>query len=132
MYRIGGLVEYGAQFIHGQKKNVVHELASALNLVGTNDCAFVENCVFIKTSADMVDREIGDKLLELFYGITSKIDVSEVKSHTSTADYFIPRFGLKNSAFSNSEFEFILITIILISGWKKDLMNYIWTRSTRM
>ncbi|KAK7578114.1 hypothetical protein V9T40_010319 [Parthenolecanium corni] len=87
----GGLVEYGAQFIHGQKKNVVHELASALNLVGTNDCAFVENCVFIKTSADMVDREIGDKLLELFYGITSKIDVSEVKSHTSTADYFIPR-----------------------------------------
>lgn len=63
-------LELGAEWIHGEKDNIVNELASPLNLVdNTTDLTSFVKCSFFDTTGTRVDLKVSEALSTIFYSI---------------------------------------------------------------
>lgn len=80
-----GLVEIGAQWCHGEKKNVVYEMAKGLHILcpSHNDYSTL---TFIYPNGHVLDRQITDKLTEIGQNILYEDD--SVRYDMTLGDYF--------------------------------------------
>ncbi|XP_055628221.1 spermine oxidase-like [Toxorhynchites rutilus septentrionalis] len=82
------VVEMGAQWVHGQKNNVVYELAGPLGLLESSVVG--RNNIYIQSSGEIVPTEISDRLMSLADGIVGS---EEFASYNGTmGDFVTARF----------------------------------------
>lgn len=60
-----GIIEMGAQWIHGEKDNVVHDLASARKLTHDPVTSPDHNIIYARSSGEFIEPQLKNKLFKL-------------------------------------------------------------------
>ncbi|XP_066992054.2 uncharacterized protein [Anabrus simplex] len=88
-----GVVDMGGHWVHGEKGNVVFNMANPLNLLGESVTALFDNStIFVQSSGKFVDMETKSKVLSLMSEIEDESDEDLKTFHGSLGDYFTKEF----------------------------------------
>lgn len=84
------VLELGAQWVHGEEKNVVYELASPHNLLHHD--LFPEK-VFVNAKGDVIPSNESAPVMELYHKISDDIEsrTDVIPPHTSYGEYFVTK-----------------------------------------
>lgn len=85
-----GLIDMGAQWCHGEKKNSVFEMVENLNLLQHSVCNYKE-FLFVDSDGNFVDSNLSDQLIGLLFEISD--DTEALKTFNgSLGDYITNRY----------------------------------------
>ncbi|XP_026276870.1 spermine oxidase [Frankliniella occidentalis] len=86
-----GVVDLGAQFCHGEKGNVVYDMAHPLDLLESS-MELYNNMTFFKSSGQMVDSNVGSWLFGMCLDITDEAGKELQNYRLSLGDYVTSEF----------------------------------------
>lgn len=84
-------MEIGAEWIHGEKDNVVYKLSSKFNLADTSTMALslFSDTTFYQPGNREIDKEISRKLCHLYERIVYTGTADQEETKQSLGDYFL-------------------------------------------
>ncbi|XP_078033301.1 uncharacterized protein LOC144468047 isoform X2 [Augochlora pura] len=89
------VVELGAQWVHGEKENVVFELASPENLLDSSRCFNNLNAhVFVTAKGVILSQEESSETFKMYHDISENV-TEEINNVNSYGEYFIKQFYKK-------------------------------------
>ena len=77
----------GAQWIHGEKDNVVYELASNRNY--TCDSSVFDRMICSRSSGEVIDQELADKLVEISSKVREKYPENDVSAFKNCGEFYM-------------------------------------------
>ncbi|XKL59615.1 hypothetical protein PGB90_000631 [Kerria lacca] len=86
-----GFVEFGAQWIHGEEKNAVFEMAASRNFIRPSHLT-LDNMLYVRSSSKIVNLKTSHILYNQFKLIRTNIDKLVLKKCKSSGEYFTCRF----------------------------------------
>ena len=87
---VDNVIEIGAQWVHGEKGNVVFELASAKDLIAPSDSLFSKT-MFVQSSSKIVDAELSTKMWKLLEGVRKVDEDENVLEYKTSGNYFLEK-----------------------------------------
>lgn len=104
------VVDLGGQWCHGEKNNVVYEIAGPLGLLEPSVVA--AGNVIIRSNGELVPQELTDRLMEVAFGI---IESEEIKTYQGTLGKFVTdRFREAMAEANNQDIDEELIQQFLV------------------
>lgn len=85
-----GFIELGAQWVHGEGKNVVFELMSGRDLLHSEGLPFTD-FEFVRSSSELVDRKMSDQLYDIFRDVQKCVEGFDLKKFKHSGDFFMFR-----------------------------------------
>ncbi|XP_034936722.1 uncharacterized protein [Chelonus insularis] len=96
------VVDLGAQWVHGEKKNVIHDLAAPYNLLeSSHNLHDFEKHIFATSQGEIVPTEETSEVWRLFYAISDNAEKVLKNATESYGQYFTKEYF---KAFSQSKF----------------------------
>lgn len=80
-------MDLGAQFCHGEKGNVVYEMAHPLNLLESSMPLYTNMC-FVESTGNVVDKNLGAWLLGMCLDITDEAG-NHLKNYKHSLGHFV-------------------------------------------
>ncbi|XP_001849990.2 peroxisomal N(1)-acetyl-spermine/spermidine oxidase [Culex quinquefasciatus] len=104
------VVDLGGQWCHGEKNNVVYEMAGPLGLLEPSVVA--AGNVIIRSNGELVPQELTDRLMEVAFGI---MELEEIKTYQGTLGKFVTdRFREAMAEANNQDIDEELIQQFLV------------------
>ncbi|XP_046750213.1 spermine oxidase-like isoform X2 [Diprion similis] len=98
------VIELGAEYVHGERGNISHELASRHNLLeGSKILTKNENWIFADSQGEIIPREQSTELLNIYHGIYAVMPNKLTDFEGSFGEYFTQEYfkAFKENPFTN-------------------------------
>ncbi|XP_046431547.1 possible lysine-specific histone demethylase 1 isoform X1 [Neodiprion fabricii] len=103
-YIADNVVELGAEYVHGERGNISHELASRHNLLeGSNLLTNTEKWMFANSQGEIIPREQSTELLNIYHEIYTVMPNKITDFEGSFGEYFTQEYykAFKENPFTN-------------------------------
>ena len=85
---VDGVLEMGAQWIHGERDNAVYELASARGF--SCDSTAFDTITYARSSGEIIEPELTSKLLEICGNLLEpQLSENTLKSFQNCGEFYI-------------------------------------------
>uniref|UniRef100_A0AAR5PBI1 Amine oxidase domain-containing protein n=1 Tax=Dendroctonus ponderosae TaxID=77166 RepID=A0AAR5PBI1_DENPD len=112
----GTNVDLGAQWIHGEKGNVVYEMVENLNLTDYPKSSTYSNMSFFTSTGTMLDKKLTNQLYEIVENILEESDLTS-EHEGSLREYFDSKYTEQVNAKLGNENKELLNAVEFIRNW---------------
>ena len=85
----GSMVEYGAQWIHGEKGNVVHDIASQFGMLSEKGSGVINDvdAMFLYEDGRQLSKDMAEEMMMIFSSIEESLE-KDSKDYTNQGQYY--------------------------------------------